>query len=217
MSKKSRQSTDSRESMDIVSNAILAIFETPEILNLIETEQSLTVEVSRPLITPFSETDLTSDVLREADCLIDLTDKSNISQKLQTVEQVKSSTYRKEILNGIQRKTDSNNGFESCFEERCYLITDSRTVIWVVTVRNRCSSDLIPIIIDYDQNLEIEENIYANGVREIRSSTDGDRESRYDIFQELDSAVVMSGSFDDILAEAEKVCNHIEARISGCF
>jgi hypothetical protein len=219
MSKKSQSHKgdkgDHDESIDIVSDSILAIFETPEILNLIEEEQSMTIEISRPLITPLSETGLTSGVLREEDCEIDLTDHSNIERKLRKIKKIKSSNYRKEILNGINRWIDSDRGNEICFEERCYLITDPNTVSWIVTVRNRCSSDLIPTIIDYDQDQTIKESVYANGVREIKDVSNA--QIRYDLFQELDTDIVANGSFDDILEEARGVVTKIDRTYQSIF
>jgi hypothetical protein len=196
------------------------ILETSEIFDLIEREKYITVEISRPIIPPLNESCARIDELVMDDRVIDLVDHSDLGHELKNINQIRDSMYRKEIMNGIHRKTNLKTGEMMHYEERCYMIADLDTVAWIITIRNRCSPDLIPMVVDYDQDFKINESIYANGMREVRYTKYCDSiepQSRYDIFQEIDTGIVRNGSLDDILYESLKIVTTLDRLCHSIF
>ena len=194
---------------DII-DGVQAILETPEILNLIDEGQRLSIQISRPLVDPLEHNE---ETLRGADCQVDLSSKNNkISRYINKQTPLSTRTYNLEILNGIHRMTHADDREKTC-EERCFLVTDSTYVPWVVTIRNRCSDQLMPMIIDYDQRYQIEDTTYPDDLHKIAL----DNEVRYEITKGLNFSVISAGDPDEIFDDIKEVVTDLDRTYKSIF
>lgn len=191
---------------DVCASGILDVFESTEIANLIQDGQKLEIHITRPIIAHT----VSLEDIKDNDCVYDL--RSDMKNK--KIGKVTNKTnYYLETLNGINRRKDTKTGIETCYEERCFVVTDSSNQPVIVTIRNKCASNLIPIIVDYDQNLEIEEQLFENNLRETKRGTD----SCLDIIHTLDCAIIIKGTDDDILNEVKKIINNFNRTFENMF
>ena len=225
MTNRSRQTASDRPTritqsvnIECVTEGVLAIFDTAEILNLIDDGNTLDIYISRPLIQPIEDS---IDTLQKADCEFDLSLPKNskteqrLKKHLSKTKVTESLNYDLEVLNGIHRQTDSKTGYETCFEERCYLITDSSRSPWIVTVRNRCSADMMPMIVDYDQSHNLEETRYDNQIRTIRDRKDSSL--RYDVIGGVDASIVTNGTGDDVYDAVIQIVEKLNRTYESIF
>jgi hypothetical protein len=210
--KRSKKASVSVINLKSIATGVIDILESPEISNLIESGQNITVEISRPVISN-NKNNNTKEEIGQTDCIIKTDDGVSDGVMTQSERSTTYREYRNEILNGICRQTSLNSNYEMCFEERCYVVTDatSDSNIWIVTIRNKCSAKLMPLITDYDQTYEFYEKTYSDNVREIGKlhNSLNQIKTRYDIFNTLDSTIVMEGSVDELQVESRKVIEEI--------
>lgn len=127
--------------------------------------------------------------------LIDASADANLIKNVKSLHHTKKITnlndvsYSIESLGGIFRRTEPDRK-QYHYEERMFIVCLG-VEMWTVTIRSKCSSDLIPIVIDYDQANTINEAVYCvNGCDgSFRSRSFEQTQSvTYDVYRCLDTS-----------------------------
>jgi hypothetical protein len=193
----------SNESKNNIVEKIVDIIYSPEIEYLIKTKKNITFEISIPLLE--SDCESHYDKIESNNVILETNNKSfeNKCEDLERNEIIvkKSSTgFRNDILNGICRQTNLKKNTKQYYEERCYVIKNNLSNIFIITIRNQCSSELLPSIVDYDQSYEYYENLYnINNIN--NNSMLRKNGSSYDIFNNFDPQSISEQNYDIFIKE----------------
>ena len=133
------------------AEGITSILGTPEIANLLESSQEFEVEISKPICHNY---DISTDY-------VDLMANDQSILKNHDISKVHVREYHEDILNGIHRQIDKKNNYESCYEYRIFTVCVNN--LYIITIKNRCSAELIPMIVDYDYSQDVKIETYEVG------------------------------------------------------
>ena len=179
-----------------------------------------------------------SDKMASANYVVSTSHTSSTSTNSDTAKTklgriIRSYKSKLRVLNGIHRltvfeskTTDDMDRVRSetdrvrselYYEERLYTIYDPTQpqAVWVICIRVRCSAELMPLIVDYDQNYEFYTKEYEHGIRVCSISataTSVGTHTRYEAYDALQNEHVQGlvQESDKSYAEVHKIISKID-------
>lgn len=191
---------------------------------------SITVELCKTVLAE----PIDSDKMPSANYVVHTSSTNSNTAKTKLGRIIRSYKSRLCALNGIHRltvfdrKTSDDTDTdrvrsELCYEERLYTIYDPNQTqaVWVICIRVRCSAELIPLIVDYDQDYEFYTSEYEHGIRACSFSANGSGTGsgtniRYDAYDVLQTEHILGlvqeseSKYDKSYAEVHKIISKID-------